>query len=85
MSAAFLGMIIGSLLITYLFNRAFHHLFRRIQPTTRRSYLVAVTIAAIMVVLGTLGMGFRSAVLSYPPAIALWLVVDLVRASRSAA
>ena|SRR5436309_7148519 len=85
MSPSTIGQLVGALLITFLLTRALHHQLYKTQPPVKKALLVAVTALAASVGVATIGMGFANAVATYPPAIAAWLIFDLVRVRRRGA
>src|SRR5436309_7123447 len=85
MSPSTVGQLVGALLITFLLTRALHHQLYKTQPPVKKALLVAVTALAASVGVATIGMGFANAVATYPPAIAAWLIFDLVRVRRRGA
>jgi hypothetical protein len=78
MAPAVLGEILGALLITFLTNRACHHLLRNVASPLKRALLVAGATTALCVGLASIGMGFEEAITTYPPPIIIWLLADIL-------
>ncbi len=84
MSPAALGMLLGAFVITGLISRILDKYAFKAQQGAKKALLVALATAVITVALGTLGLGMWAAVRNYLPMIAVWFVMDLVRARRPA-
>ena len=75
-----IGSLIGGLIITGLLTR----FFVRKTGRTRRGALKAFAYtAAICLGLGSIFMGPAEAIVTYMPALIVWLIVDLARAVPS--
>lgn len=86
---AFIGVLIGALLITYLVSRALRRWVFKSLPGLQRSVVPNVVTLAISTVVGAFGFAdggdakWTSAFLTYLIPTAVWTVVDLIRNKKT--